>query len=770
MAGRVYISSGPKKTRAQAVLTLMMTGVIGGLVLALAMLPLVGTTGLATKAGVDAFNATPADLRLPPPPKPSTLYAADGTTVITSFYDQYRVDIASDDIPQVMKQAMVAAEDQRFYEHNGVDPKGVLRSIMANLANGEVTQGASTLTMQYVRNALLYGTTDPTEAAEATDQNAQRKLKEARLALGVEKELTKDQILTNYLNITYFGHNAYGIGAASWIYFGKSAQELDLPEAALLAALVQSPSAYDPIANDSSAAKTRRDYVLDQMVKTGAIDQATADATKAENIHTDPQSIPNSSGGATDPDYGFFADYFAQWWKAQPSFGATPDDRMNLLRRGGYKIVSSLDVGVQAAADKATAQQISDRSPFALGTVTVEPGTGYVRSMSVNRVFSTDVSKNGPNTGGSGKGTYPATTNPLLSGGGSITGYQAGSTFKMFTMLTALDEGMPLNTNIYSPNRYKSKYYGGAGTSKCGEFYCPSNDSPAMTGNQTMWSGFGKSVNTYFIQLEERVGVANAVAMAEKLGIRWKTSVDREQAANPDNWGSFTLGVADVTPLEMAAAYATIAADGVYAAPTPVVSIADGGGKDVKFDKPSPKQVISAEVARAATDAARCTTGYGSATGSCGGWSTAPGVSGTVGGPVAGKTGTTENNQAGWFVGFTPNLASASFISDPDNPNNAVGSMSHMPTDVGARTLAASWKADPTGSFTAPVKLVGAQNNNPYGSNPGRGDGNANGDGSGLPGGGGPSGGPANPGGGETTPPGGDPEPSGGPGHNRRGG
>ncbi|GLZ76613.1 penicillin-binding protein [Actinorhabdospora filicis] len=714
----LYVSSRERTSPGKAVLTLLATGLIGGLVVALAMLPLVGGTGLASKAGADAFTTTPADLKLPPPPRPSTLYASDGQTVIAKYFDQYRVDTAAGKIPKVMKDAIVAAEDQRFYEHNGVDPKGVLRSLVANLANGGVTQGASTLTMQYVRNALLYGADSPEQASSATDQTPARKLREARLALGIEKELDKDQILTNYLNITYFGHGAYGIGAAAWVYFGKTAPELDLDEAAMLAALVQAPSAYDPIAGDKAAATTRRNYVLDQMVKTGAIDAATATEAKAAGIETDPQDIPTGAGGVENPKWGFFSDYFTSWWKQQPDFGATPDERLNLLRRGGFKIVSSLDADLQKTADQAIAQQIGTDSPYALGTVLVEPKTGYVRTMAVNRLFSTDISKNGPNTGGSGKGTYPATTNPLLSGGGSVSGYQAGSTFKMFTMLAALDAGMPLDTMIYSPNKYKSKYYGGAGTSKCGEFYCPSNDSPSMTGNQTMWSGFGKSVNTYFIQLEERVGADKAVAMAEKMGLTWKTKPDKDQAANAVAWGSFTLGVADVTPLEMAAAYATIAGDGVYATPTPVVSIKDETGQDVEFNKPATRQVFSAEVARAATDAARCTTGYGAATGSCGGWSTAPGVSGSVGGPVAGKTGTTENNQAGWFAGFTPNLAAASFISDPDNPNHAVGSLSHMPTDVSAKVLGTGWRENPKGSFTPPTKLVGAKTNSPWNGGP----------------------------------------------------
>ena len=206
-----------------------------------------------------------------------------------------------------------------------------------------------------------------------------------------------------------------------------------------------------------------------------------------------------------------------------------------------------------------------------------------------------------------------------------------------------------------------------------------------MTGQQTMWSGFGKSVNTYFVWLEEKVGADRAVRLAEQLGLRWRTDVDRDHAspAKAKKWGAFTLGVSDATPLEMANAYAAIAADGRYCEAIPVQAImnrdgtpttyATPGGMHREVAKPRCRQVVSADAARAATDAARCPTGDTPARGSCGGWSTADSVRGTVGRPVAGKTGTTDSTRSAWFVGYTPELAAASFISDPDNPFNAVG-------------------------------------------------------------------------------------------------
>ncbi|CAM3575744.1 transglycosylase domain-containing protein [Stackebrandtia soli] len=696
------------KQRWPAVWRLLRLSLITGLALAAGLMPLIGMSGMAAKAAADSFITLPPDFSLPPTPKASTVYASDGKTVVAKFGDQYRIEAESDEISQVMRDAIVAAEDVRFYEHNGVDSKGIARALIANFTSGEVTEGASTITMQYVRQVLAYSATTPEEVQAATATTPQRKLREMRYAIAVEQEMSKDEILTNYLNTVYFGHGAYGIGAAAQVYFDKPAAELELAEAALLAGLVQSPSEYDPISGDPDAAKDRRGYVLERMETAGYIDRATAREITDADIELDPGKTPGDGFGALGSDYGFFADYFEHWWSQQKAFGDTPQERLGLLNRGGFTIVSSLDVDLQQDAEDAIAANQSKDSPYALGSAAVEPGTGLVRVLAVNRNYNPDASENGA-------GNYPNTTNPLLTGGNDFAGYQAGSTFKMFTMLAALEEGMKLDTTIYSPHRYTTKYPGGGGTSSCGMYWCPANDNPSMTGSHTMWSAFGRSVNTYFVQLIERVGADKAVEMAERLGLTWRTDADQAQADKADTWGAFTLGVSSTTPLELASAYATLAADGVRAEPTPVERILDSQGATLTM-APRTEKVLDVEVARAAVDAARCPTGYGAASGGCGGGGTASYVSGMVGGPVAGKTGTTDSNSTAWFAGFTPNLAVASFMADPDNPSNFLGGgMTGMPTNVSARILAASWADDPDGEFTEPKDLVGQ---NPYGWGP----------------------------------------------------
>ncbi|HEX6500080.1 MAG TPA: transglycosylase domain-containing protein [Micromonosporaceae bacterium] len=708
---------------ARWVAPLVRAGLIVGIATAVLIYPLVALGGLTAKAGTDAFNSLPTELTTVRQAQASTVYAADGTTPLTMFYEEYRRYVPISDVSPYMSEAIVSAEDGRFYRHHGVDPKGVARAFVANRQAGEVSQGGSTLTMQYVRDALRDSARTPRQAIDATEQTPSRKIREMRYAIELEKRLTKQEILERYLNIAYFGHDAYGIYAASQIFFSKPPNQLTLPEAALLAGLVKAPTAYDPASTDTSDARARRDWVLTRMQTLGYIPPSVAEQARQQPIKLKLSSPPNDCISVSHNDWGFFCDMFRQWWMSQPAFGDNPQDRLETLRRGGWRIVSSLDPAVQSAARQQVIAKEPVTSKFAHGLVMVEPGSGLIKAMAVNRVYSFDQSRNGPSTavGARGvRGTYPNTVNMLL-GGGSI-GYQAGSTFKMFTMLAALEHGMPLSTEIYAPYTVTTNYLTSSGPARCaGDKWCPSNASGAMTGWQSMWSGFGKSVNTYWVQVEERVGAANAVQMAQRLGLTWHNAVD-ERLAKPENangWGPFTLGVADTTPLEMANAYATVAANGVYCEPLPVRSITApdgspammsvGKGKAVPVASPRCHQAVAPEVAHAAADAARCTTGYKAATGDCGGWSTASGVYRTVGRPVAGKTGTTDNTAAAWFIGFTPQLAAAAFISDPDNPGDGVGDRnSQKPVEAVANTLKLASAALPVRDFTPPPsRLVG---------------------------------------------------------------
>jgi membrane peptidoglycan carboxypeptidase len=700
---------------------LVRAGLIAGLVVAGLAYPLAALAGLGVTTGANALQSLPDELKVVPSAQTTYVYANDGKTLLTMFYEEHRRPVPLKNMSKYVTQAIVASEDTRFYEHNGVDPKGIARAFVANQQAGGVSQGASTLTMQYVRMALRDGASTPREALDATEQTPARKLREMRLAIELEKRISKEEILQRYLNSAYFGHRAYGIFAASEVFFSKAPKQLNLAEAATLAGLVKAPSAYDPASSDRKAATERRNYVIDQMLTMGSItpDQA-AKATKSKiNLKlTDP---PNDcvSVSAKHNSWGFFCDYFRHWWMEQPAFGANVSEREQSLRRGGYKVVTTIDPKIQYSAMKHVLDKEKKRSKYAHGEVIIQPGTGRIKAMAVNRTFALSQSNNGKHSDSAKrkqkiKGNYPNTVNPLL-GGGDMAGYQAGSTFKIFTLLAALDDGMPLSTAFNSPQRFRSKYLTSpSDSSACGNHWCPKNSSASMSGRQTMWSGFGKSVNTYFVQLEQKVGAEKAVKMAERLGLRWRTEVDRTMAS-PDHasgWGSFTLGVSDVTPIEMANVFATVAAEGKYCEPLPVSMIRGPDGKNTMYKgrmvaAPRCHQAVDAAVAQAATDAARCVTGYGAARGACGGWETSPMVHAIMNRPVAGKSGTTDSNRSAWFVGFTPQLAAAGFVADPDNPRNVVGtSRGTISKFTVAETLKDALKGQPKKKFNPPPKRM----------------------------------------------------------------
>jgi membrane peptidoglycan carboxypeptidase len=683
------------------VLSLLICGLLAGVVVAAAAFPAIAMSGLAAKTGAQAFAELPSELTVKRSPQMSKVYAADGKTLLASIYDENRQDISIDEIPQLMQDAMIAAEDHQFYKHNGVDVKGIARAFVANKNAGATEQGASTLTMQYVRLSITYSATDPNQVINAAVDTNARKLREVKYALAIEKKLTKKQILEGYLNIAYFGNHAFGIYAASQVYFGKEPKDLTVAQAAFLAGLVKSPSDYNPVRGDGTIdpvafdnGKIRRDYVISQMKEIGAIsDKQQAEALGTE-LKITGKPAPNGCTATLIASAGYFCDFLQRWWMNEPAFGANSYERERALKTGGYKIVSSLDVTTQNAAKKSVDKILKTTDPHALMVVGVEPGTGKVRGMAVNRNFKIDDPNNPKNLPSTDpakrargiRGTYPNTVNPLMSG--DEYGYQFGSTFKIFTAVAALENGYPLDYSISSPYQWVSPYVTEPGPAACGNKWCPHNATQSMTGVHTMWQGFGRSVNTYFAQLIARVGPPKAVEAAKQLGLKFRGDPnkcpssgqcsDAYYSTHADTWGTFTLGVTQNTPLEMANAFATLVADGLYCQPTPVESITDHNGTKLDVGNPRCTKTVDTEVARAAIDMARCPVGDKSQLGGCGpNAGTAPYARNDVGKYIAGKTGTTDNNRTAAMIVATKQLAVAGIVADPDWIFNDVGP-SHM--------------------------------------------------------------------------------------------
>jgi membrane peptidoglycan carboxypeptidase len=659
--------------------TLLICGLLAGVVVAAAAFPAVAMSGLAAKAGGDTFAQLPSTLKHATAPQVTRVYASDGKTQIAAMYDEFRSDIRLKDIAQNMQDAIVAAEDHQFFKHRGVDVKGVARAFVNN-NSGKSQQGASTLTMQFVRMSQIHTATTPQEVVDATKDSPKRKINEMKFALQVEKEMNKQQILEGYLNTAPFGSGAYGIAAASQVYFGKRARDLTVAESALLAGMVKAPSAFDPTTKTGyPQAKNRRTWVLGNMRDLAFItpkEYADAVATK---IPTNIQRVGNGCTSVKTNSWGFFCDFFYRWWNSQPAFGVNVYTRERQLKSGGYRIVTSLDPKAQDQARKRATERLKDTNKNAVLLAGIEPGTGRVRFLATNRKFKLDNSAHPENKISSDpkkakkkiRGTYPNTTNPLFSGGGDITGYQAGSVFKMFTMVAALEKGLPLGTTINAGPQAKTNYivqYGSpaacAGTNK----YCPENAGGADGGPTNMWTGFGLSRNTFFVPLEERVGAERVVDVAKRFGVQFRASNDARLANNKDlahGWGAFTLGVTSSTPLEMANAYATLAGDGMFCEPTPVQEIKTQHGEKIDVGNPHCTRATSSEVARSALDAARCPVGDQSYLGRCKG-ATAGVVHGAVGHPVFGKSGTTDHDKTAALIVGTTSIVVAGYEVNPD--------------------------------------------------------------------------------------------------------
>ncbi|MET9613152.1 transglycosylase domain-containing protein [Kitasatospora indigofera] len=621
--------------------TFLTVSVLSGVLLAGMALPAVGALGITAKNTADSFDSIPDEFKTPALSQATQIFDAKGG-LIAKVYERDRTVLTAEQMAPIMRQAQVDIEDARFYEHGAVDLKGVLRAASKNAESGTTVQGASTLTQQYVKNVNVEKAGDDVAAVrEAQRKTLGRKIQELKYAIKLEEDLTKDQILTNYLNITYYGNGAYGVEAASQRYFGKSNKDLTVPEAATLAGLVQNPSQYDPKLHPQAAQK-RRDVVLDKLLENKHITADQAKEAKAAPLglafHPPRNGCITAKAGM-----GFFCDYVRHVVKQDPAFGKSAAERKKFWDQGGLNIYTTLDPDKQAAAQDAVSSNVRVTDPVSAAATMIEPGTGKILAMAQTRPYGLDPGKNE---------TVVNYNVDAAMGGGN--GFQPGSTFKPVVAAAALEAGLPATQSYPAPNRIDYPTMKTCdGTWKnlaTGKERSVPNESAKEFGPYQLKEAMALSVNTYFVQMEQEIGLCPVKQMANKLGIGAKAS------GKPlEEVPAMALGVEEVSPLTMANVYATFAARGVYCTPLSINKITRVDGRDVPVPPASCNQVISQLTADTLTTVLNGVTEKG--TGADLGLSDRR--------QIAGKTGTSDQKKAAWFDGYTPQLATAVWLGGP---------------------------------------------------------------------------------------------------------
>ncbi|MFF3325772.1 transglycosylase domain-containing protein [Streptomyces sp. NPDC002889] len=630
--------SGGGLTGTQQAAKFLGVSVLSGAVLAGIALPAFGALGLAAKGTVEGFDEIPSNLKTPPLSQRTTILDSKGGPIAT-VYSRDRTVVPLKDISPYMQKAIVAIEDARFYEHGAIDLKGVLRALNKNAQSGGVSEGASTLTQQYVKNVFVEEAgDDPDKVAEATQQTIGRKIRELKYAIQVEEELGKKKILENYLNITFFGQQAYGVEAAAHRYFSKSAKDLKLEEAAMLAGVVQSPSRYDPV-NDAEEATKRRNTVLQRMADTRDISQEEADRAKAAPIKLKVSKPKNGCITAVSGS-GFFCDYVRKTILSDPAFGKTEKERQRLWNLGGLTVRTTLDPRAQKAANEAATSKVNKTDKVAASVVQVQPGTGKILSMGQSRPYGLDQKQ------------HETVLNLAVDNkmGGTTYGFQVGSTFKPITAAAALEKGLSPAQSFSTPWKISlpmRSFTNCSGSPAGTGTWDPQNELRTEAGTWDMTSALGKSINTYFAQLEQMTGLCETVEMAKKMG--YQRGDGKKLGENP----SITLGGEESTPLSMAATYATFANRGTYCTPIAIESITDPEGKSLGVPKTQCSQAMSEQTADTVNQMLKGVVEDGTGT-----------QAGLSDRDNAGKTGTTNDRKDAWFVGYTPNLATAVWVGD----------------------------------------------------------------------------------------------------------
>lgn len=603
------------------------------------VLPGVAVVGGTTDTGVKIFDDLPTELALEAPSEQSVMLAADGSHLAT-FYADNRVVVPLDKISPWMQRAVVAVEDKRFYEHGGVDPEGLLRAAVKTVMQGD-QQGGSTLTQQYVKNVLIEAgryADDPEAIEAATEVTIGRKLREAKLAIALEQRMTKEEILEGYLNIAQFGPSQYGVETASRYYFNKSAADLNIQEAAMLAGITQSPGRWDPVRNPENALQ-RRNTVLALMRQQQMITPEEYEAAVAVPIEEMLHISPSVQGCAPAGISAYFCDYVIKIITNDPAFGETEADRRKLLLRGGLTIRTTLDPVLQRHAHDAAVAAVPPTDPSGISDaiVTVEPGSGKVVAMTQNTTY-------GQATPEDPRATLVNWSVDEAYGGSS--GFQTGSTFKSFVLTEWLQSGRSLADIVDSTKRVFPR---ASWTISCDPTYAddfnPGNVEGLSSGLMSALTATKESVNTAYAAMANQLDLCNIRATAERMGVQ--TAQGTRIQVNP----SFVLGTNTLSPLTMAAAFATYAANGVYCKPFAITQVTNSSGAEIPIPGHSCEQVLDPRIAAAQNYALQQVVNDGTAR-----------RAQLPGRPAAGKTGTANENWHSWFVGYTPQLATAVWI------------------------------------------------------------------------------------------------------------
>lgn len=584
-----------------------------------ALAPLLCAALLATGC---SYTTIQLQASIPPNAEASAVFAADGSELTTLHAGENRTEVSLDEVPDHVQDAIVAIEDRRFWSHVGIDVRSIMRALRRNLDVGDVIEGGSTITQQYVKNAII-----------GTDRTLDRKIEEAALAIQVERDHSKEEILGYYLNTVYFGAGAHGIEAAAQVYFGISASELSIGQGALLAGLVRAPSTYDPFVNPDGALE-RRSLVLDAMVEEDMLQRAEADQIAAQDLVLKAPDPDDRHAGA------HFVEEVKRFILDHPAFGRTYEERARLLFTGGLRIETTLDLDLQAQAEAAVDLVISDPANDPdTSVVTVDPANGHVLAMVGGRDFF---------------GTEPAAKFNLAT----QAARPSGSSFKPLVLAAAIEEGIEVGQQYDAPatldipitaDTWEVENYGGA-----------------AGGTVNLVEATVRSYNTAYAQLMMDVGPADAVTVAADLG------VTAPLAAVP----SAVLGSNDVSPLDMTMAYATFANRGVRNDPVYVTRVIGPDGEVVYQHDPSPVRAIDRSTADQITEVLQQVVSRGT------------GIRARIGRPVAGKTGTGQNWGDAWFVGYTPELVTGVWVG------YAEGQVSMVPPTTRIRVTGGSWPAE----------------------------------------------------------------------------